>query len=94
MKKEPQYVTATLAWCNRMRATRGDKPLKRLPKGTPKDGESCPCGTAANVFVSSDWWSELGNFGPEHPTPRCVQRFVAAFDSGKLPQYELPQYKN
>jgi hypothetical protein len=88
---EPKYVAETLAWCNARRKERGKRPLKKLPKGQPMDGESCPCGTATGLFVESqiayDRDPDLEHKFGEYDLPRAVRSFVAAFDKGRLPQY-------
>jgi hypothetical protein len=97
-QKEPACVAATLRWCNEMRAKKGKKPLKRLPKGERRNGYSCPCGKATGVFVGSGQWGhnaeESGDYfcgyiktPKSHLLPAGVRRFVEAFDSGELPQY-------
>lgn len=82
---EPAYVAATLAWCNRLRAQDGKKPLRRLPRGRRGSPESCPCGKATGWNVRRftarrrvEWVN----------APPGVTRFVRAFDAGELPEYE------
>lgn len=86
--QEPAYVAATLRWCNKRRAEKGEKPLKRLPKGMRHNPYSCPCGKAAHLAVGTQTWCPLDYSGPDKPLPKSVQRFVVAFDTGELPQYE------
>lgn len=85
--KEPKYVEETLRWCNARRKEKGMEPLDRMPKGYKGNGSSCPCGSATGLFVSFTYWlNDLCS--QEKNLPRCVQRFVIAFDNGKLPQYD------
>lgn len=85
--KEPEYVAATLKWCNERRKEDGQKPLKKMPKGHKRDGTSCPCGKASGVYVGIfDWYRDTW---PVHKLPKFVTEFVNDFDAGKLPQYEL-----
>lgn len=88
MKPEPQYVAATLDWCNARRAEQGRPPLKRLPKGARFDSSTCPCGEATGLHVYHYTAWRPGTLRPVLVVPRSVRRFVAAFDSGRLPQYE------
>jgi hypothetical protein len=84
--KEPAYVAATLRWCNARRKEQGKEPLEKLPKGERNDATSCPCGKATGLWVYVEQYDDT-DFNA-HPTPRCVQQFVPAFDAGKLPQYD------
>lgn len=85
--KEPAYVAETLKWCNFERKKQGKKPLKKLPKGEKDNGKSCPCGKATRLRVGTITFDATD--GQNYPLPFAVIDFVAAFDSGKLPQYEL-----
>jgi hypothetical protein len=91
---EPQYVAATLAWCNARRAENGEPPLNRLPSGRPQRADSCPCGAATGLRVYDRHFSSADVHKPYvaengKPLPRVVQRFVRAFDRGDLPQYDV-----
>jgi hypothetical protein len=85
--QEPKYVAETLAWCNARRKERGKRPLTKLPKGERNVPHSCPCGTATNCSVFGFTY-RVASLRAEYPLPRSVQRFVRAFDDGRLPQYE------
>jgi hypothetical protein len=90
---EPKYVAETLAWCNRMRAERGKRPLKKLPKGKRVDPSSCPCGKATGLSVSyseirSQWSPQSIGTSVGGSPPDAVIEFMHAFDMGRLPQYE------
>jgi hypothetical protein len=89
-ESEPQYVAETLKWCNARRKEQGKKPLKKLPKGMPRDPESCPCGLATGLYVDANWWATkwVGPFDGRSELPLTVRRFVKAFDKRRLPQYE------
>lgn len=88
--KEPGYVAETLRWCNRKRKERGWSPLNKLPKGIRGNGESCPCGAVTGLFVSKDYYVDrVASRSIE--LPRSVKRFVDAFDSGRLPQYDVAE---
>lgn len=94
-QEEPAFVAETLAWCNERRAEKGDAPLDRLPKGTPLDGYSCPCGAACGFYVGSSYWGKnkkavlYGDAYSRTILPIAVSKFVYALDEGQLPQYEL-----
>lgn len=83
---EPKYVAETLAWCNSLRKKDGKPPLKRMPKGRKMDPSSCPCGKACG-------WDVFTTFAARNKVrvlmPESVIDFVAAFDNGRLPQYEI-----
>lgn len=91
MDKEPKYVEETLRWCNARRKEKGMEPLDKLPKGLRGKGESCPCGAATGLFVSYTYFNKMGINGSMESLklPRSVRRFVGAFDSGRLPQYDV-----
>lgn len=80
---EPSFVAETLAWCNEMRAAKGEPPLDELPKGRRGDPRSCPCGRATGMLVVNSYSAYLGQ-----PLPSPVLKFVRAFDNGLLPQYD------
>lgn len=83
---EPAFVAETLAWCNTIRAEKGQPPLDRLPKGIKMDVRSCPCGAATGMYVGLDLYG-LTDYDAE-VLPDAVSEFVAAFDAGLLPQYD------
>lgn len=88
--KEPKYVSQTLNWCNSQRKKKKKQPLKRLLKGYRFDAYTCPCGSATGLIVGTVVYSEREQVSYEdYPLPEPVIRFVQAFDSGLLPQYEL-----
>lgn len=92
---EPKYVEETLRWCNRKRKEKGKLPLIKLPKGIRGKGDSCPCGEATELFVGRDFFTDDPSMTFRSKLPRSVQRFVSAFDKGKLPQYDKsPQVKD
>lgn len=87
--KEPAFVAETLSWCNTQRIQQGKSPLKRLPKGRLRDGESCPCGTATGLFVTrTKFYKAVNSVDAIGGLPESVKAFVDAFDEGLLPQYE------
>ena len=93
--KEPKYVAETLKWCNALRKEQGKKALLKMPKGYMGDPKTCPCGNAAKLAVSLTTWGFQDEHKRDRRLPMCVQRFVATFDAGELPQYiagELPKY--
>lgn len=89
---EPKYIEETLRWCNARRKEQGKEPLNKLPKGRRGEGSSCPCGEATGLFVSYTYFTTIQHLDREINLPRSVQRFVRAFDSGKLPQYDCGPY--
>lgn len=89
---EPRYVRLTLEWCNRQRKKQGKKPLKRLPKGNIGSIASCPCGSAAGLYVGLITYWDYNNTTKcvnYKLLPKSVKTFVREFDRGHLPQYIL-----
>ncbi len=92
---EPEFVAATLKWCNERRAEQDLGPLDALPKGRRKDDHSCPCGAATGLWVGTDYYKDDSLSSSSrmslqlHDLPSEVMEFVAAFDAGRLPQYDL-----
>lgn len=86
--KEPEFVAATLAWCNRQRKIKDKKPLVKLPKGRRGDPKSCPCGKATGLSVGATTYGPPGA-SESNLLPTQVQRFVIAFDRGLFPEYDL-----
>lgn len=90
-EEEPAFVAETLAWCNTKRVEKGLEPLAQMPKGRRDDGHSCPCGVAARLYVSSNSYVDGHpiNDGDWGELPEPVREFVALFDNGHLPQYDI-----
>lgn len=86
--KEPAYVAATLRWCNARRKEQGLKPVVKLPKGWRGDANTCPCGKLIGKPVWSESWGGEFPFTSTGILPAQVSAFVAAFDAGRLPQYD------
>jgi hypothetical protein len=92
---EEQAIAGTLKWCNEIRASKGLEALVDLPKGHQKSPTSCPCGAATKAWVGSMTWRNIiGLSDPVTQTsyaylPPAVQEFVALFDTGMLPQYDV-----
>lgn len=83
-----EIASGTLAWCNEMRALKGDAPLDRLPRGERRDGTSCPCGKATGLFVDTVTYAPSPISDDYALLPVVVQQFVELFDEGHLPEYD------
>lgn len=85
---EPDFVRATLEWCNARRQEQGQQPLDRLPKGEREDPLSCPCGIATGLYVDKHTFGRDDESRYDNPLPKPVELFVTEFDEGLLPQYD------
>lgn len=93
-QRKAELIEATLKWCNDVRATKGKKPLKKLPKGNKKDPQSCPCGKATGLTVFTTF--ALANNSPNNDhhiidnhhiyLPPLVTQFTVQFDRGNIPE--------
>jgi len=83
---DKQIISNTLRWCNKIRKKKDMEPIKELPKGTPGDGKTCPCGKVTGLTVGI--YSAYDNQGDEVreiPTTESVKLFTNKFD-----RYEFP----
>ncbi len=84
------YEAEALAWCNKRRAERGKKPIKKLPKGRKMSTDSCPCAkaTPTKVGLTRWWWRDCSVLDKGHLLPFSVCQFVEFFDTGYYPHLE------
>lgn len=80
-----------IAEVNRLRAERDLPPLNEMPKGVPGNPDCCPVACAIEGWASlptlypGETYNETSEGSVGVPTPRLVERFMAAFDRGAYP---------
>lgn len=84
-KEKDRLEKATLAWCNKIRARKGERALKALPKGTPWDPHTCPCGSACGIQVHRHTYYKEGDKLGKN-LPNDVSDFTFWFDIGAYPE--------
>lgn len=83
-----RIIEGTLDWCNEKRMQGGLELLDELPKGRKDDGYSCPCGAATQLYVGNTTYGDEEE-NCNYPLPEVVEEFVALFDRGILPQFDI-----
>lgn len=96
--EKERLIQGTLDWCNHIRAQENKPQLTKLPKGKIRDGESCPCGKATDLYVGRTVFLPIKehrqaivrNSPPKisdgEKLPRVVQEFITQFDKQEFPE--------